>query len=273
MNWQAEFPPPRFEPLSRAWSGPSVRMALLAAHPDDETIGASALIARCPNACVIFVTDGAPRDRQLWPKAIEGSRDEYAAIRRQEAEAALAHAGIPARQIAWLGGVDQEAMLTVPKLLQQLLDLMDELRPELLVTHPYEGGHPDHDCAALLASLALSAFPLPIPLFEMTSYHARDGRLVTGEFLGSNPAEEWRFELSAEDKTRKQKMFRQYRSQQGVLESFAMDCERFRRARAYDFLKPPHAGKLWYECLGWPMTGERWRALARTRPERELSCR
>lgn len=273
MNWQAEFPPPWFEPLSRAWAGPSVRMALLAAHPDDETIGASALVARCANACVIFVTDGAPRDRQLWPRAIAGSRDQYAAIRRQEAEAALAHAGIPARQIAWLGGMDQEAMFTVPELLQQLLDLIDEHRPELLVTHPYEGGHPDHDCSALLASLALSRLRMRIPRFEMTSYHARDGRLVTGEFLGNDPGEEWRSELSPADKTRKRKMFQEYRSQHQVLESFGIDRERFRLAPAYDFRKPPHEGKLWYECLGWAMTGERWRALAAARKERELSCR
>ena len=248
-------------------------MALVAAHPDDESIGASALLARCPNACVIFVTDGAPQDRKLWPKAIEGAREQYAAIRRQEAERALAHAGIPARQITWLGGVDQGAIFTVPQLLPRLVDWIDELRPELLVTHPYEGGHPDHDCAALLASLALSPFLVPVPRFEMTSYHARDGRLVTGEFLGTNPAEEWRFELSSEDKTRKRKMFDEYPSQQGVLESFRIDCERFRLAPAYDFRKPPHEGKLWYECLGWPMTGERWRALAATRPEQELSCR
>src|SRR5262249_37410306 len=160
--------------------------------------------------------------------------EQYAATRRQEAERALAHAGIPAQQITWLGGVDQEAIFRVPELLARLVDRIEELQPELLVTHPYEGGHPDHDAAALLASIALRAFRRHIPLFEMTSYHARDGRLATGEFLG-NPAEEWRFELSAEDKTRKTKMFEDYRSQQEVLKSFGIERERFRLARAYDF--------------------------------------
>ena len=273
MNWQAEFERSGFEPLSRISSGTSLRMAVLAAHPDDETIGASALLARCRNACVIFLTDGAPRDQRLWPETIAGSSEQYAATRRQEAERALAHAGIPPRQITWLGGVDQEAVFTVPELLTRLVDRVDELQPELLVTHPYEGGHPDHDCAALLASIALRRFPRHVPLFEMTSYHARDGQLVTGEFLGSNLAQEWRFELSAEDKSRKTKMFEEYRSQLEVLQSFGIDRERFRLAPAYDFRKPAHAGRLWYECLGWAMTGERWRALAAARAERELSCR
>jgi LmbE family N-acetylglucosaminyl deacetylase len=273
MNWQAEFERQAFEPLSRASSGTSVRLAVLAAHPDDESIGASVLLARCPNACVIFVTDGAPRDKQLWPKTIAGSCDGYAALRRQEAERALAHAGIPARQITWLGGVDQEAIFAVPELLARLVHLVDELQPQLLVTHPYEGGHPDHDCAALLASIALRPFGMHMPLFEMTSYHARNGQLVTGQFLGSNSAEEWRFELSAEDQARKRRMFEEYPSQQAVLGSFGIDRERFRVAPGYDFRKPPHEGKLWYECLGWAMSGERWRVLAAARPERELSCR
>ena len=180
MNWQAEFARQRFETLSRPSSDGSVPVALLAAHPDDETIGASALLARSPNACVIFVTDGAPRDTRLWPETIQGSREQYAAIRREEAERALAHAGIAARQITWLGGVDQEAIFTIPQLLARLRHVVEEVRPELLVTHPYEGGHPDHDCAALLASLALATFPRRLALLEMSSYHAHDGRLVTG---------------------------------------------------------------------------------------------
>jgi len=273
MNWQAEFRRQSFEPLSRTLSGSSIRLAVIAAHPDDESIGASALLARSPNAYVIFVTDGAPRDQRFWPKTIESSRTQYAAIRRQEAARALAHAGIPARQIVWLGGVDQEAIFSVPELRARLVDLLDKLQPELLVTHPYEGGHPDHDCAALLSSLALRPFGIDTPRFEMTSYHARDGRLVTGEFLGSNPGEEWLCELSEDDKTRKRKMFAEYRSQHQVLESFEINRERFRLAPAYDFQKPPHEGKLWYECLGWDMTGERWRTLAAARAERELSCR
>jgi len=273
MNWQAEFPRQGFEALSRSLSGSSTRIAVVAAHPDDESIGASRLLARSRNAYVIFVTDGAPRDQQFWPKTIESSREQYAAIRRQEAERALAHAGIPVRQIMWLGGVDQEAICGVPELLARLVDLIERLQPELLLTHPYEGGHPDHDCAALLASLALRPSGIDIPRFEMTSYHARHGRLVTGEFLGSNPGEEWLSELSEDDKNRKRKMFREYRSQHQVLESFGIDRERFRLAPAYDFQKPPHEGKLWYECLGWAMTGDRWRTLAAARPERELSCR
>ena len=35
--------------------------------------------------------------------------------------------------------------------------------------------------------------------------------------------------------------------------------ERFRPTPGYDFSRPPHPGLLWYERLGWPLDGARWR--------------
>src|SRR5262249_47626014 len=135
---------------------------------------------------------------------------------------------------------------------------------DALLTHGYEGGHPDHDAASLIAVMARSRLAVekrPHRL-EMTSYHARDGRCVTGEFLGADPAWEIRWELSAEDYNRKREMLGEYGSQRLVLENFPVECERIRLAPEYDFSHPPHAGKLWYELMGWPLEGVRWRELA-----------
>jgi hypothetical protein len=57
-------------------------------------------------------------------------------------------------------------------------------------------------------------------------------------------------------------MLSAYISQQVVLARFSIGLERLRPAPAYDFASAPHPGKLWYESLGWPMTGERWREIA-----------
>src|SRR5438270_8219336 len=67
-----------------------LHLLILAAHPDDETIGASLLLARFPQAKVVFLTDGAPHDPRFWSRIAKGSREDYAHIRRQEAEKALA---------------------------------------------------------------------------------------------------------------------------------------------------------------------------------------
>jgi hypothetical protein len=110
--------------------------------------------------------------------------------------------------------------------------------------------------------MAISSLETPLPLLEMTSYHVRDGRCITGEFLHSDPTSELRFELLSADRERKHRMMNAYVSQRLVLENFPIDCERLRLAPDYNFGEPPHSGKLWYECMGWPMTGARWRELA-----------
>ncbi len=274
MSWQADG--------NEIWATISKRLQaaqalILAAHPDDETIGASQFLAWFPNSSVVFLTDGAPRDQRLWSAGQIGSREEYAGMRREEAVRALTHAGILSEQISWLGAVDQEAVLEIPHLTKGLLQILSDRRPAAIVTHPYEGGHPDHDAAAVVARIAVmlckdEVRPL---LLEMTSYHARDGRCVTGEFLTAEGGSEFVFALSDADGERKQRMMQEYASQRLVLENFPIHPERIRLAPEYDFARPPHEGKLWYECMGWPMTGPRWRELARAALEefQECSCR
>jgi N-acetylglucosamine malate deacetylase 2 len=248
---------------------PHLKVAVLAAHPDDETIGASVLLARCPDAAVIYLTDGAPKDSKLWCAEFCGSREEYTSLRRNEAERALSFAGLTTQQMHWLGAIDQEAIFSATDLAARLAAILTTTHADVLITHAYEGGHPDHDSASLVARLALEQLigdgnPVHV---EMTSYHARAGQCVTGEFLHTRiqsdvPSEEICVELSAADRVRKRQMFAVYASQRLVLNSFGTDYERFRLAPEYNFSRAPHEGKLWYECMGWPITGERWRALA-----------
>jgi N-acetylglucosamine malate deacetylase 2 len=241
-----------------------LRLAILVAHPDDETIGASAVLSRFHQSHILFLTDGAPRDQKLWPPGVRGTREDYAAIRQLEAARALAHAGIPKQQLHWLGGVDQESILDARALAHRLAQSLTEVRADVLITHPYEGGHPDHDSAALIARVALQKLPEPVKppaLCEMTSYHARDGQCVTGEFLHSDPLSEVVLQLTNEDRERKRHMMDEYTSQRLILESFPIVAERLRVAPAYDFTNPPHEGELWYEHMGWT-TGQLWREVA-----------
>jgi LmbE family N-acetylglucosaminyl deacetylase len=238
-----------------------LHVLLLAAHPDDETIGASLLVARFPQTHIVYLTDGAPRDRRFWSPNAKGSPGDYAEMRRREAQNALALAGVLPQQFVWLGGVDQEAVLQAPRLADIFTDVLQKHQPEIVVTHSYEGGHPDHDTAALIARMALSRVTQGSLLLEMTSYHAHSGSCVTGEFLTAD-ADEIVYELAPEDCLRKQRMMNEYVSQRAVLPGFGIDRERFRPAPAYDFSKPPHEGRLWYECMEWPMTGSQWRTRA-----------
>jgi len=253
----------------------SLQIAVLAAHPDDETIGASSWLARFPSTTVLYLTDGAPRDSKLWSPEFRGARAEYASLRRAEAGRALHIAGVSPRHIHWLGAVDQEAILSAGDLARSLAELLTRLEPDILITHPYEGGHPDHDTGSLIARLATTSMDseqAPL-LVEMTSYHARHCQCITGEFLNSRTEEVICIDLSPVERERKRSMFAAYGSQKLVLSSFGTDREHFRKAPHYDFSRPPHEGKLWYECMGWAMTGKQWRALAaQCMAQREYAC-
>ena len=248
-----------------------LKAVLLVAHPDDETIGASACMGRICNCMVVFLTDGAPRDPALRSPRATGSRAKYARMRRDEAITALALVGVTPNRILFLGGVDQEAVHEAPILAERFATLLQQIQPDIIITHPYEGGHPDHDAAALIAVLScrmLEREKNTTPaVLEMTSYHLCDGRCVTGEFLphdgGQNAGkEELTLLLWPEERNRKEQMLSAYVSQQVVLSGFSVGPERLRPAPAYDFTSPPHPGKLWYESLGWPMTGNLWREIA-----------
>lgn len=241
-----------------------IRAVVLVAHPDDETIGAAAILRRLLDPLIVYLTDGAPRDERFWSADLSGSRENYAAVRRQEAEAALKLVPIPAHHILSLGTVDQDAAFSMAQSAEQFSTVLDWFAPDIVITQAYEGGHPDHDAAALVASLAirLAHRANKTELLEMPFYHADEGDCVKAEFLPGETCPELKITLTMEERTRKQAMMACYYSQRRVLQGFPMDTEKLRPAPEYDFAKPPHAGKLWYEYLQWPMTGERWRELA-----------
>ncbi|MDQ6925734.1 MAG: PIG-L family deacetylase [Candidatus Eremiobacteraeota bacterium] len=255
------------------------RTLVLLAHPDDETLGASTLLAALgPAARMVHVTDGAPRAMGDAEHAGCGTREAYAALRGEECAAALSLVGIAPAQQTTLGVVDQETWRDLAGLTRQVKAVIERERPAFLVTHPYEGGHPDHDATAFAAHAACALVQVeggePPVLVEQTSYHAdpdpdAPDRLATASFLVAPSAECSGADLSRMDlhgadaittvvlddaeRARKAAMFAAYASQARVLTHFSIAVERFRRAPAYDFTRPP-AATIWYERLGWEIT-------------------
>lgn len=232
---------------------------VVAAHPDDETLSAGGLIGRLPLVSVVHVTDGAPRDRRFFPAGLRLSREGYAALRREEAAAALSLAGVPGERIRCLGAVAQEAMEELSRLASDLCRYLVDAAPEIVIAHPYEGGHPDHDAAAFTVHAAVAllrrAGRRTPRVIEAASYHGARGRFTPGELLPAPGCPEVCVELSADDRARKQAMLACFASQREAIARFPIAVERFRPAPAYDFTRPPHEGLLYYERLGWPTSG------------------
>lgn len=236
-------------------------IVVLAAHPDDETIGAGASLSLFRNLLIMHLTDGAPRDLRDAHRAGFADGQAYAAARRAELRAAL-RAGDVTAELADLGAADQEAALSMPALVGALAKLLARFRPACILTHAYEGGHLDHDTACLVARLACRTLDPPPALLEMAGYFASvTGEMIVGGFLGEPAA--LVATLPEPERARREAMLDCFVTQRATLAPFrGMETEAFRLAPPCDFTVAPNPGPLWYERQDWGMDGARWRTLA-----------
>jgi len=237
------------------------RMAVVVAHPDDETIAAGASLRLMPGLLLVHVTDGAPARLDDFRRNGFTTPAAYGEAREVELRAALELAGVQPDR-ARLRVPDQDAMLHVAGIVAGLVGLFDRHAIQAVLTHAYEGGHPDHDATALATHLAARA--RGIPVIEFPAYHAGPGgEMEVQRFLPAATAPETLVRLSPAETDRKRAMLDCFHTQAGILQLFAASMERFRPAPAYDFTVPPHPGLLNYERWGWEMTAARWCELAR----------
>jgi N-acetylglucosamine malate deacetylase 2 len=232
------------------------RTLVIVAHPDDETISCGGLLQRMREPCVVFTTDGAPEDDYFWKRF--GSRENYAAVREEEARAALS--AVRVQQVEFLARqsktplVDQLLYRSLPEAFAALSKIVESRRPECLLTLAYEGGHPDHDSASLLAAQLGQSFSLPV--WEMPLYH----RTATGGGAYQHFVEEHgeviEHRVADHELAAKLRMLGCYKSQFDSLPSFNSELERFRPQVVYDYSRRPHPGKLNYEVWQWRMTPE-----------------
>jgi LmbE family N-acetylglucosaminyl deacetylase len=257
------------------------KTVMVFAHPDDETIALGARIGRFGNAHLIHVTDGAPKDGEDSRAHGFSSLDAYREARNAELERALELGGLKNISRQCLAVSDQEASLHLVELTHLLRDLIEEYCPEVIVTHPYEGGHPDHDACAFAVQRALELIRIqPVPLaVEASFYHAGPQGIETGTFLPTaHQTEEVLYQLSPAEQRQKAAFFACFETQQATLRLFSLTHERFRIAPSYDFATPPHAEPVFYDRFTWGMTSQRFcqlarHAQARLREEAATACR
>lgn len=243
-----------------------VTKLVVVAHSDDETAGASKLLAdHAGELLLLHVTDSAPMNPDYARRAGFESRVEYRAARRGELLAAMKLAKISASQCieTKLPIADLDAARNIQTIAHAIADVLGRHREiDCLYTHAYEGGHPDHDAVAVAARLAVDAGRRPVALLEFPEYHAASGSLTAGVLIPRPDAEGTKFALTPAEQSRKKQMLACFVSQRRILDRFPCEMEWLRPAPRYDFSAPPHPGTLYYETrpMGW--TGEGWRRLA-----------
>jgi LmbE family N-acetylglucosaminyl deacetylase len=230
------------------------RVLVLVAHADDECVGYGALLQRMREATVVIATDGAPRDKFFWERF--GSREKYAAVRRDEARAAMQLAG--ARELVLLAEEDsrledQRLFLNLAAAYAQLETLVQRVKPEAIATLAYEGGHPDHDSCSLLGARLGEQFGVKV--WEAPLYHCADvGSPMRVQHFICETGDEVVLEISEAELARKWAMCAQYASQGEVLQTFDARREVLRPQVKYEYGQAPHPGRTNYEQWQWWMS-------------------
>jgi LmbE family N-acetylglucosaminyl deacetylase len=239
-------------------------VALVVAHADDETIGCGAQLPRLEGLTIVHVTDGAPRGGEDARANGFDTAQAYAAARRRELKAAVALAGVPDTALVAFDVPDQEASGCLAVIARRLALLYRERGIALVLTHAYEGGHPDHDATAFAVHAAARLLgPGGPAVIEMPFYNLGEGEGWSNQrFLPDGGPPETVVVLDDAQRRLKEAMAAAHASQARVLATFGTDVERFRPSPAHDFTVLPNDGRLLYEQFGWGMTGARWRSLA-----------
>jgi LmbE family N-acetylglucosaminyl deacetylase len=234
-------------------------VALVLAHPDDETASAGGLLQRLEQVRLIYLTDGAPRDLIDARRAGFDDHRDYATLRKRELSTALRQLGLTAEPLFY----DQPDKQALDQLIEIVARLVSDLRgAKAVVTHAFEHGHPDHDTAAVAVALASLRFGALAPeRFEFAGYHLSNDGPVFGAFWPGG--EDFALQLAPDELERKRTAIAAFGSQHQTLAQFPLAPERFRRAPEYDFTAAAPPGRALYDLYGWEITSQLWRSRLR----------
>lgn len=138
---------------------------LLAAHPDDETLGAGGLLADLADAGMSITVLVASSGERSHPVSDAAAADHLGARRRREVESAVATLA-PKAHLVHLGMADSKLRHELDRVVAAVTERIDTTT--LLIAPWTRDGHSDHDTmgeAAVLAAAPLSASVVHYPIW------------------------------------------------------------------------------------------------------------
>jgi N-acetylglucosamine malate deacetylase 2 len=213
--------------------------AIVACHPDDETIGAGGSMTRFLDLTLIHLTNGTLPDAA--GRGGPGALDSRASTRQAELDAALTAACVrPVRRVCY-DIPDRQVAARYDEVLHRLA--ADLMTVDAVITHPYEDGHEDHDaCARAVHAAAAILRDLTgraPALLEFAGYYRQHGEVRAGVFWPDPARPEVTLRLSPAGIRRREAAFACFVSQSFNLRYFSLREERFRHAPSYEFSRPP----------------------------------
>jgi LmbE family N-acetylglucosaminyl deacetylase len=147
--WETDY---RFTLAAEADLDEIRELVVIAAHPDDETLGAGGLIALAADRnvpiTVIVVTDGSASH----PSSMSVTTQRLRALRAEEVRTAVARLAPDAR-IAWLGYPDGRTDDFAPQIEQRLIEELARVDPHAHIVVVWTGdGHSDHEAVGRIVN-------------------------------------------------------------------------------------------------------------------------
>ncbi len=140
------------------------RLVVLAAHPDDETLGAGGLVATASRLGlaveIVCATDG----EGSHPRSPTRTPEELAVIRAEEGRRAAQALGVASEHVHRVGLADGGVAAQQDALTARLVEVVGDGRGTVVVAPWREDGHPDHEATGRSASAA--AFRTGADLWE-----------------------------------------------------------------------------------------------------------
>jgi LmbE family N-acetylglucosaminyl deacetylase len=203
-------------------------VTLFCAHPDDEVLGSASLLQHLKNNLrIVTVTDGAPEKMDDAIAAGFYSREEYAKARYQEQLNAMYSAGITESQVYQLGFIDQQTSFQMAVICHEILEILQRYKPQIVITHAYEGGHPDHDTTAFAVWASIEMLKRrqgdAPEVVEFACYHGDGGpEMVYYQFIDYPQIPVWSVQLDRKQIETKKRLINVYASQWKFLKTFLL---------------------------------------------------
>ena len=228
--------------------GGARRILVLVPHPDDEVVGCAAALRRArqdgAELFALYLTTGVPSVEVAWPWQRWRHGDRIAQRRSEAADAArrlelrpLLFTDWPSRQLKD-HLADAHALVAAH---------WAAVGADQLWAPAFEGGHQDHDVTNFLAS----RFAAQVDVVEFAEYNAaRAGRQAFPHTTG----DEQTLLLSPEEADWKAALLGGYRSERANLAHLfrrGFTREVLRPLARYDYSRPPHSGRLFYQRHQW----------------------
>ncbi len=215
---------------------------LLIPHPDDEVVGASAIVQRIKEqGCsffFFFVTNGVLEKNEMWPWK-RRNYEKILNVRMDEMNRSLDLfnvkefflQSIPTRQLKYF----------IKPTIETISNIVLKNKIDSIFTPAYEGGHQDHDITNFIAS----RFRKKLNIFEYSEYNNYQNKINSNTFIKTT-GNEVCYKLTRSEVEFKRKALKIYASEKSNLGYINLKKECYRPLIDYNYNLPPHEGVLFY---------------------------